>query len=162
MGRRALATALSVAICVVLATPAVAGERDSGSFIDDDGIPAERALEWLADADVLDGCDPPANRRICPDRILTRAEASKVLVLLGRHQGLLAAVRPTSVDHFVDDDDTWEGAAEPLIGHLADLAIVHGCDPPANIHFCPEDPLLRGQIAKMVVRTLQLEAPPGY
>src|SRR5680860_1765696 len=94
MGRRALATALSVAICVVLATPAVAGERDSGSFIDDDGIPAERALEWLADAGVLDGCDPPANRRICPDRILTRAEASKVLMLLGRHPGTLGAGRP--------------------------------------------------------------------
>jgi hypothetical protein len=152
-----------VALSLVLAAlPAAGAERDSGTFDDDDGIPAERAIEWLAAAGVLDGCNPPANTAVCPDRILTRAEAAKVLVLLGRHQGLLSETRPGTLDHFVDDDLTWGGSAQPLIGHLADLAIVHGCDPPANTRFCPDAPLLRGQVAKMTVNTLELDAPADY
>lgn len=158
----AIGVGLAALLVLVAPVPAWAVERDSGAFVDDDGTPAESALEWLAAVDVLDGCDPPANTRICPERILTRAEATKVLVLLGRHMGLLEVERPGSVDHFVDDDLTWSGRAEPLIGHLADLSIVHGCDPPTNARFCPDAPLLRGQIAKMVVNTLQLDAPAAF
>lgn len=144
------------------ALPVLGAERDSGTFEDDDGQPAERALEWLAEAGVLDGCNPPANTEICPDRDLTRAEAAKVLVLLGRHQDLLGPHRPGTLDHFVDDDMTWGGSAQPLIGHLADVGIVHGCNPPSDTRFCPDDPLLRGQVAKMLVGVLELKAPGSY
>ena len=156
--------AASVAVFVILSmvtAPAVA-VGNSGQFIDDDGVPAEQALEWLAERDVIHGCDPPANRRSCPDRVLTRAQAAKILVLLARHEGVLEPDRPGSVDHFTDDTTTWDGAAEPFIDHLADLAIVHGCDPPANTSFCPHASLRRGQITKMVVRTFDLEAPEGF
>lgn len=154
--------AVAASLGVLVPLPAAAGERNSGTFVDEDGFPAERAFEWLEAAGVIDGCNPPEYTEVCPERSLTRAEAAKVLVLLGRHQGRLAPTRPASVDHFVDDDLTWAGSAEPLIGHLADVGVVHGCDPPGNIHFCPEAPLLRGQIAKMIVRVLQLDAPDGY
>lgn len=66
------------AMTVSTAVPAAA------EFVDDDGRPGERALEWLADRGVIHGCDPPDNRASCPDRELTRAEAAKILVLLGQ------------------------------------------------------------------------------
>lgn len=157
---RCVAAVLAI-LMIVGAAPAVAvepGER----FDDDDGIEGEQALEWLADIGVVHGCDPPHNRRVCPDEILSRAQAAKVLVLLGRQQGLMAPVRPGTVDHFADDEGIWEGAAAPFIDHLADLGVVHGCDPPHNHRFCPAERLRLGQIVKMVVRAFGLEAPANY
>ncbi|HLU30701.1 MAG TPA: serine hydrolase [Acidimicrobiia bacterium] len=152
--RRALALAAVIALLPVL--PAGA------TFIDDDGRPGEKALEWLAVRGVIDGCNPPHDDAACPARVLTRAEAAKILVKLGRDQGRFGDRRPGTGDHFVDDDDTWGGAAEPLISHLADLGVVHGCNPPANTRFCPDERLRRGQIVKMVVRAFDLEAPAEY
>lgn len=119
-------------------------------------------MEWLAERDVIDGCDPPENQRACPDLPLSRVQAAKILVRLARAEGVMAEERPGSVDHFSDDDTVWNGTAEPFIDHLADLRIVHGCDPPRNRSFCPQDTLRRGEITKMVVRTFGLEAPPEY
>lgn len=153
--RRSVAAALVAALLIAPAAQAV-------EFEDDDGRPGEQALEWLAERGVIDGCNPPANTRSCSEDPITRAQAAKVLVLLGRHQGMLESRRPGSVDHFIDDDDVWNGAAEPIVGHLADLGVVHGCDPPANRRFCPYRTLLKGQIVKMTVRVFGLEAPPDF
>ncbi len=162
LGARAVGVVLvAVVMSMTAVFPAVA-VGDSGRFVDDDGHPAEQALEWLAERGVIHGCDPPTNRRSCPDRKLTRAQAAKVLVLLARHQEAMDAARPGTVDHFVDDDTTWGGAAEPYIDHLADLGVVHGCDPPRNRFFCPDDVLRRGQITKMLARAFGLDAPAGY
>jgi hypothetical protein len=150
---------VSAVLVVLVVLPASA---QSGRFVDDDGRPAEQALEWLAEKDVIDGCDPPSNTRSCPDEQVSRVQAAKVLVRLAREEGILAGERPGVGDHFSDDDTVWSGAAEPFTNHLADLRIVHGCDPPTNRSFCPHDTLLRGQITKMVVRTFDLDAPPGY
>src|SRR5690606_1998546 len=70
--RRALALAAVIALLPVL--PAGA------TFIDDDGRPGEKALEWLAVRGVIDGCNPPHDDAACPARVLTRAEAAKILV----------------------------------------------------------------------------------
>lgn len=157
---RALVAVVALSTMVTgMASPAAAA---SGRFDDDDGRPPERALEWLAERGVIDGCDPPLNDNSCSDRLVTRAEAAKILVRVGQAEGVLAADRPGDVDQFADDDATWNGAAEPFIDHLADLGVVHGCDPPDNRHFCPDDTLLRGQITKMVVRAFGLSAPEGY
>lgn len=152
--RRGLA--LVAVIALLPALPAAA------AFSDDDGRPGEQALEWLAERGVIDGCNPPHDDQVCPTRVLTRAEAAKILVKTGRQQGIFAPSRPGAVDHFIDDDATWGGAAEPLISHLADLGVVHGCDPPDNTRFCPDEHLRRGQILKMVVRAFGLEAPASY
>lgn len=154
----------SVVIVVAAAMMTLAGPAaaDSGVFVDDDGRPGEQSLEWLAERGVIHGCDPPANLRVCPDDELTRAQAAKILVLLGRTEGLMAEDRPGTIDHFHDDDGVWNGAAEGFIDHLADLRVVHGCDPPDNRSFCPYRPLLRGQITKMAVQAFGLEAPTHY
>jgi hypothetical protein len=151
--RRALALAATLALLSAL--PAAA-------FTDDDGRPGEQALEWLAERQVIDGCNPPADDQVCPTRALTRAEAAKILVKLGRDRGIFADRRPGAFDHFVDDDETWGGAAEPLISHLADLGVIHGCNPPDNTRFCPDEQLRRGQILKMIVRAFGLEAPSSF
>lgn len=152
--RRTLA--LAAALALLPALPAAA------AFSDDDGRPGEQALGWLAEREVIDGCNPPDDDQVCPTRILTRAEAAKILVKTGRQQGYFSDQRPGTEDHFVDDDETWGGAAEPLISHLADLGVIHGCNPPANTRFCPDDHLRRGQILKMVVRAFGLEAPSSF
>lgn len=150
---------LATVLILSASSPAWASATD---FIDDDGRPGEVALEWLVERGVIDGCDPPLNRMVCPQRVLTRAEAAKILVQLGRVEGILGDRRPGSVDHFRDDEETWDGGAEPFIDHLADLGVVHGCNPPENTRFCPDERLRRGQITKMVVRAFGLEAPGGY
>lgn len=144
------------AMTVSTAVPAAA------EFVDDDGRPGERALEWLADRGVIHGCDPPDNRASCPDRELTRAEAAKILVLLGQQEGSLEDGPPAAIDHFEDDDTMWRGAAGFYADHLASAGVIHGCDPPHNRRFCPQDTLRRGHIVKMVVRLFDLEAPDSY
>src|SRR5690606_41115183 len=56
----------------------------------------------------------------------------------------------------------WGGAAAYYIDRLAAAGVVHGCDPPHNRRFCPQDTLRRGHIVKMVVRLFDLEAPDSY
>ena len=51
-------------------------ERGVDPFEDDDGHRFERDIELIAHAGITKGCDPPANRRFCPDRPITRGEVS--------------------------------------------------------------------------------------
>ncbi len=50
---------------------------------------------------------------------------------------------------FTDDDgNIFENAIEWLAGK----GITQGCNPPANTHYCPNDPVTRGQMAVFLVR----------
>ena len=52
-------------------------------FVDDDEIwagAASRLANYLADLGIIDGCDPPTNRRICPTDPLKRGQVAKILV----------------------------------------------------------------------------------
>ncbi|HLU53290.1 MAG TPA: S-layer homology domain-containing protein, partial [Acidimicrobiia bacterium] len=153
---RAVILVLVAAVAASSGLPAAAA-----GFTDDDGRPGERALEWLADRGVIHGCDPPENRSVCPDRALTRAEAAKILVGLAEYEGYLDEA-PAVVGRFEDVDSIWGGAAAYYIDRLAAAGVVHGCDPPHNRRFCPQDTLRRGHIVKMVVRLFDLEAPDSY
>jgi hypothetical protein len=48
-------------------------------FTDDDGSVFERDLERMAAADLLRGCNPPANTRICPTAPVTRSQMVTIL-----------------------------------------------------------------------------------
>ena len=161
MSRRPLAAAI-VLLVLWGAIPASASERDHGRFHDDDGHPAEQALEWLADAGVVQGCNPPTNNRICPDFLVNRAEVAKMVVILGQRQGKIGPLPSTRLNRFIDDDRVWSGNAEPLIDLIASEGIVHGCDPPTNLHFCPYRNVSRAETAKIVVKLLDLSAPSNY
>jgi hypothetical protein len=69
---------------------------------------------------------------------------------------LLATLAPGGT--FVDDDGSvHEGSIEAI----ATEGITRGCNPPANDHFCPDDPVTRGQMAAFLVRALGLEPMPA-
>ncbi|MGH8914847.1 MAG: serine hydrolase [Acidimicrobiia bacterium] len=161
---RSFAILVSIAMALISITPdrAVAADSTLGPFTDDNGHPGEPYLEWLAGLGAVEGCDPPANTRICPDRVLNRAEAAKIVVVLGLKIGGFPPIPTDLTDRFVDDDEIWAGAASRLASYLAHLRIIDGCDPPTNRRFCPTDPLKRGQVAKILVGAFGLTAPGSY
>jgi len=140
--------ALVAASLILAATPGVAAQYDAvppppgGTFLDDDQIPEEGYIEAIAAAGMTMGCNPPANDRFCPDRTITRAEMATFLV---RALGLGASAD----DRFVDDSGS---VHEGAINALAGAGITAGCDLPADDHFCPDQPLTRGEMATFLVR----------
>src|SRR5690606_25765713 len=54
------------------------------------------------------------------------------------------------LDHTFNADVEW----------LAAEGVTRGCDPPLNLHYCPDDPVTRGQMAAFLVRGLGLTIPP--
>lgn len=58
---------------------------------------------------------------------------------------------------FTDDDgNTHEGNIEAIYAE----GITKGCNPPFNDHYCPRDPVTRGQMAAFIRRALDLPASP--
>lgn len=125
------------------------GTNSSGPFGD---VPTDHlfvtAITWLADKGITRGCNPPVNDLYCPDDSVTRGQMAAFLT---RALHLPAS----SVDRFVDDEDS---VFEDNINRIAEAGITHGCNPPANDHFCPNDLVTRGQMASFLTRALALEA----
>jgi hypothetical protein len=133
-----------VAVAVVLAAL-----PPGGTFIDDDRDTHEGGIEAIAAAGITLGCNPPANDRFCPEDTVTRGQMA---AFLARALG----IPDTTADFFTDDDShPFEGA----IGRLATAGITHGCDPPTNQRFCPDQDMTRGQMAMMLARAFDL--PPA-
>jgi hypothetical protein len=108
------------------------------AFVDDTGHFAEGAFNALAAANIIRGCDPPANTRVCPDAPVTRAE---VAALVGRALHL-----PAGPEAFDDDDGHW---AEADINALAASGITRGCD---EAGYCPDRTMFRMEAATFIVR----------
>lgn len=151
-----------VATVVSASVPALAVEQGQGRFNDDDGIPGEVYLERLAALKVIHGCNPPANTRVCGEDELTRAEAFKILLRAGLVYGYVVRPPAELLDRFFDDDDLWGGAVSSIANYLAELEVIHGCNPPGNDRVCPEDRVTRAHAAKLVTTTFGLTAPESY
>jgi beta-lactamase class A len=156
---------MTIAALVVLlgaqSVPATAAEVP-GRFVDDDGLPGELYLDRLAELGAIHGCNPPANTRSCPHGVVTRAEAVKILIGAGQAYGKLPSIPGSQTDRFVDDNTLWSGSVSRLTNFMAELGIIHGCNPPMNNRVCPSEDLSKGAVAKLVVRTFGLSAPGGY
>ncbi len=127
------------------------GYTDGGAgdlFVDDDNSVFETHIDMLATAGVTLGCNPPTNDHYCPDGLVTRGQAAAFLV---RAMGYTDA---GAGDLFVDDDNS---VFEEDIDKLATAKVTLGCNPPANDHYCPNDPMTRGQMAAFMVRALALD-----
>jgi hypothetical protein len=72
LSRRWLTVALATLLVGVL-VPSVAIAA-GGAFTDDDTSIFEADIEWLADAGVTRGCNPPTNDRFCPNENVTRGQ----------------------------------------------------------------------------------------
>ena len=134
--RRSAATLLAVA--VLLGTPQAAA---AGSFADDDGLPAEGAIEAIARAGITVGCAPG---RFCPAATITRGDMA---VFLARAFGVREAA-----SSFTDTAGSYAAGA---IGGLARTGAVTGC---GGTRFCPGGQVTRGEMAVMLGRLLRL--PP--
>ncbi len=141
----ATATGFSVVVAPDGEPPA-----DSGTFLDDDESIFEGDIEWLAAAGLTVGCNPPLGSLFCPTESVTRGQMA---AFLARALGLPAVVG----DRFSDDDGS---VFELDIEKLATAGITSGCNPPRNDHYCPTDPVTRGQMAAFLVRALDLPTGP--
>jgi hypothetical protein len=102
-------------------------------------------IEWLWQAGITKGCNPPANDEFCPKDSTTRAQIASFFVrALGLTEG-------GDVDRFVDDDGS---VHETDIYGVAASGITRGCNPPANDRFCPADDVLREQMAAFFHRAM--------
>lgn len=111
---------------------------DVDHFDDDDDSVFADDIDRLAAAGITTGCSADT---FCPDDLVTRAQMA---ALLRRAFGL-----PAAPSTFADDDGS---IFEADIAALAAAGITRGCNPPTNDAFCPEDPVLRGQIVAFLRR----------
>jgi len=130
------------AVAMVVRALALPAPAESDAFSDDDDSIFEGDLDAAAAFGVVRGCNPPANDHACPNARLVRGEAAAIFARALR-------LGPPVVDHFDDDDDS---VFAYDINRIADAGITLGCDPPANLHFCPNDELTRGQHAAFMHR----------
>ena len=109
-------------------------------FADDDGSVDEAAIEALAAAGVIRGCQP---RFYCPAEEATRGQFASLLARAFPHLG-----PDDAADYYRDDDGS---AHETAINALTAAGIATGCGPRS---FCPADPIRRDHTATMLARAL--------
>lgn len=100
-------------------------------------------IGWLIVNRVTKGCNPPANDEFCPNRPITRGQMA---AFLNRYLEL-----PAGSQTF---DDTDAHLFEADVAALAKAGITKGCNPPINDLFCPDDQVIRGQMAAFLSRAL--------
>lgn len=117
-----------------------------GQFSDDDGTTHEADIDKIFAAGITYGCNPPLNDQYCPDRNITRGEMSAFIV---RTLGL----SETSGSQWDDvAGDTFEGDIDKLVT----AGIGFGC---TATSYCPDRPLLREEMAEMLVRAFGYDSP---
>ena len=120
----------------------------AGKFLDDDGNIHEADIEYIAELGITKGCNPPANDRYCPASAVTRGEMAAFLARsVDVPAGVASRFTDTASSIFSDE-----------IAAIAAAGITKGCNPPANDHFCPNDPVTRGQMAAFITRAFGLGA----
>ena len=124
-------------------------ESQLGRFRDDDGSVHEANIELMFSLGITRGCNPPINDLYCPDQSLTRGQ---VAAFLRRFLDL-----PTAADdYFVDDSSS---IFEADINSLTAVGIAFGC---SETEYCPNEPLRREEMARMLVSTFSPLDPDRY
>jgi len=133
------------------ADPLPAPEPDPeylGAFRDDEGNVHEANIDIIAAEGITRGCNPPANDKYCPQREITRGEMAAFI----RRVLTLPA---SGVDYFIDDD---ESIFNGDINAITEAGIGFGC---TETGYCPDEPLLREEMAELLVRTFGYDNPDG-
>jgi hypothetical protein len=117
-----------------------------GAFRDDDSSVHEADIDKIAELGITKGCNPPLNDMYCPGREITRGEMAAFL-----RRNL--ALPDSETDYFTDDTgNIFEGD----INALAEAGIAFGC---TETEYCPNEPLLRDELAELFVRAYGFENP---
>ena len=128
-----------------VARRAISAMPDTFLPFDDVGDSVHRAgIQVIAMAGITQGCGAPDNREFCPGEAVTRGQMA---TFLSRSLNLPAAGR----DHFTDDNGD---PHEDSINSLAAAGITQGCND-TNDHYCPDQPITRGQMATLLARVLE-------
>ncbi|GMQ98235.1 MAG: hypothetical protein BMS9Abin17_0741 [Acidimicrobiia bacterium] len=145
--RRAVLVMVGAVALAVLGAVAALALPPGGTFLDDDGLVHEPAIEAIAARGITNGCDTVL---YCPGAPVTRGQMAAFL-----DRALNLPPAPNG-DPFTDDDAS---IFEDSIERLAFAGITQGCGPSL---FCPDDSVTRAEMAAFLVRALALApAPPG-
>jgi N-acetylmuramoyl-L-alanine amidase len=104
-------------------------------------------IDAIAAAGITRGCNPPDNDQYCPSESVTRGQMAAFLAR--------ALDLPTATgDTFTDDT---RSVFEADIERVSAAGITVGCNPPDNDHYCPDQPVTRGEMASFLARALHLD-----
>lgn len=118
-----------------------------GQFSDDDDSVHHKNIDKIYAAGITVGCNPPANDRFCPKASITRGQMAAFLA---------RALDLTETSGSTGFDDLGGHQFEAAVDKIMTAGIGFGCD--AN-SFCPDRPLLRDEMAEMLVRAFSYENP---
>ncbi len=112
-------------------------------FVDTAGSVFVESIDWLAERNITQGCNPPFNHRYCPQNSVSRGEMA---VFLSRAFHL-----PTTSTNFFDDDngEFYEAAAN----NLAAAGLTVGC---GTRRYCGGDDIRRDEMAAMLARATHI------
>lgn len=122
----------------------------SDYFTDDETSTHQDNINRLREAGVTLGCDA-SGVLYCPDASVSRAQ-------MGSFLARALELPESTTDWFTDDDGNTH---EANINRIADAAVTFGCDAATSL-YCPDDPVLRDQMASFLARALGLDpiVPP--
>lgn len=123
-------------------------------FTDDNGNTFEADINALAEAGITKGCNPPDNDEYCPNGHVTRGQMAAFL--------RRAFDYPSASEDFFGDDNG--STFEADINAIAAQGVTKGCNPPTNDRYCPDELVLRDQMASFLARALGLspvDVTPG-
>jgi hypothetical protein len=118
-----------------------------GQFYDDETSVHQANIDKIFEAGITVGCNPPASNRFCPSRTITRGEMA---AFISRALGLTG----DSAGGYYDDvtDTLFEGD----INRITEAGIGFEC---ATGQYCPDQPILREEMAEMLVRAFEYDNP---
>ncbi len=100
-------------------------------------------VEHLREHEITRGCNPEGTL-YCPEQQVTREQMASFLVRTFRFPA-------TDRDYFTDDQGS---VHEADINALREAGVTVGCNPEGTL-YCPVDPVLRGEMAAFLTRSLQ-------
>ena len=118
-----------------------------GQFSDDDGSVHQNNIDKIYAAGITVGCNPPLNDRYCPTQSITRGQMAAFLA---------RALDLSETSGATGFDDLSGHQFEAAVDKIMTAGIGFGCDAES---FCPDQPLLRDEMAELLVRSFDYENP---
>lgn len=119
-----------------------------GRFRDDDGNVHEKNIDVIAGWGITIGCNPPLNNMFCPGDHITR----------GQMAAFIARALDLSAEGQIPYTDVAGTTFEPAIRAIEVAGIGFGC---TETKFCPDQDLLRHEMAELLVRAFGYDNPDG-
>lgn len=116
-----------------------------GHFLDDEGSVHENNIDRIFEAGVTVGCNPPSFNRYCPGNSITRGQMA---AFIARALGL------SDTSGGTDFDDMNGHLFEDAVDKIMTAEIGFGC---TETSYCPDRPLLRDEMAELLVRSFGYE-----